>query len=148
MNPAHTLERALDAYHEVMRNAGHTVYRIPDPVHVTARRGQDVTGRLMPARACDFGGWLADGRAVMLDAKHCAGDAFDLGRLDGVQIEVLTRCAAAGGVAGVLVWIDNAGWWLPVDAQGSVAGVTSRTWRPGDGRAVKLKGVRWMEVVK
>lgn len=146
MNPAHTLELALDTYHQILRAEGHTIYRIPDPVHVTARRGQDVTGRLLAARACDFGGWTAQGRPVMLDAKHCEGESFDLGRLDGVQIETLTRCAAAGGIAGVVVWIGGGGWWLPVDAQG-VAGVTGRTWRPGDGSARKLKGVRWMEVV-
>ena len=141
------LERALDAYHEVMRGEGHTIYRIPDPVHVTARRGQDVTGRLMPARACDFGGWLADGRAIMIDAKHCERDNFALSRLDGVQIEVLARCAAAGGVAGVVVWIADAGWWLPVDAQGQVAGITARTWKAGMGSAVRLRGVRWMEAL-
>lgn len=147
MNAAQLLERTLDAYHATLAPHGHTIYRIPDPVHVTARRGQDVTGRLMPARACDFGGWTAAGRPVMLDAKHCEGETFDVGRLDGVQIETLTRCAAAGGLAGVVVWIADVGWWLPVDAQGVVAGVTSRTWHPGDGTARRLKGVRWMEVV-
>jgi hypothetical protein len=143
ISPASKLEAALVAYHTLIDADGHDVYEIPDPVHVTARRGMEVTGRLMPARMSDFGGWLADGRAVVLDAKHCTGETFDLGRLDGIQIKRMTRCVKAGGLAGAIVWLGGAGWFLPVTPDGKVAGCESRTWRAGEGTAIRLNGVRW-----
>lgn len=146
MSPEKTLEAALVAYHTVMQAAGHDIYQIPDPVHVTGRRGQDVVGRLMAPRACDFGGCLSTGRAVHMDAKHCAKPSFAFSRLEGVQMERLTRHAKAGALAGVVVWIDGQGaWWLPVSAEGVVAGVKDKaSWTPDDGGAVKLVGVRWL----
>lgn len=146
MTPEKRLEAALTAYHTLMEAEGHDIYQIPDPVHITGKRGTDVVGRLLPPRACDFGGCLADGRAVHLDAKHCEQPRFAFSRLEGVQMKRLKAHAKAGGVAGVVVWIDQFGaWWLPVSADGVVAGVTGKaSWTPDDGGAVKLTGVRWL----
>ena len=145
MKPERKLELALEAYHDLLdRDAEHDVYTIPTPVHITATRGSEVVGRKLAPRACDFGGHLKDGRPVAIDAKHCMGDRFDFARLEGIQIKRMKRCAAAGGIAGVVCWMGDRAWWLPVDAQGVVAGVKDRaSWSVGLGCAVALMGVRW-----
>lgn len=145
MKPELKLELALEAYHDLLdRDAEHDVYTIPTPVHITATRWNEVVGRKLKPRACDFGGHLRDGRPVAIDAKHCIEARFDFARLEGIQIKRMKRCAAAGGIAGVVCWMGDVAWWLPVDAQGVVAGVKDRaSWTPECGGAVRLTGVRW-----
>lgn len=84
-------------------------------------RGKLLRGRYTGPGGCDLVGHLPGdpwGIPFEADAKHCAQTRWDFKLLEEHQAESLDRVAAAGGYAGLLLWIGSRSFWLPWSALG------------------------------
>lgn len=147
------LQDALAAQHGAYLRAGLCDVRaVPTPVKVMGPTRPDGRGRTTFAATfaakthVDFMGTLADGRAVLIEAKSRAGDRLALADVAPQQVDALRWADAHGAVALLVVRLGGAVWCVPAQC---LWGDGPRTWAAAhlDARGTRLRGVDWLGCV-
>jgi penicillin-binding protein-related factor A (putative recombinase) len=154
-NRGKRLETLLDLVHGRYRAAGAYVQRNPTPYKVLPHAGPHM--RVVPERAAPPDYLVVfQGSAYLIEAKSHAGQRWPLAQLEDHQAAAFDRWQAQGHtfVAGVVLWLDNKGWWVPWSMlapawRAAGAGTARRGEHSLDQRwlethAVSLVGVDWL----
>lgn len=142
-------ETALDAQHAAYARAGLAyIARVPTPMRVLGAVSGGVCRAAFAARSTvDYLGTMRGGRAVALELKARAGKRLAAADLPEHQWAALRAVQRLGGLALVLVILDDGAWVARVeclDADAAERGAKSWTIADMDRCGGRLRGLDWM----
>ena len=111
-------EGVVEAQHEAMARLGVAwLFKVPTPMRVIGKTSAGLVCCYVARSTVDFLGSMADGRAAFVEAKHLASrtlasgafaaPSLSLSRVEPHQALALTRVSDAGGVAVLLLVVDQ-----------------------------------------
>lgn len=109
-----TWEAQLDQFCEHYRVHGTAhIRQVGAPFRtIGPQKGRFMTGEYTGPGGCDFIGHI-NGVPFEADAKHCSQPRWSYQLLEEHQARSLNAVAKHGGHAGLLLRLDDRGWWLP-----------------------------------